>query len=197
MQNYLFHKRDMQLLASYFVSDPWSQQRLLSLYLAMDHGVVAPFETLLGEWFVPGEPISMDAMSTLMDVASGMSERRRSLVQQQAKHSLLGDWLNFSYHYDGIAPELDLGDGFRSGPDSDVPVLLFSGTLDGRTYLEGQAEASAGLTNLTHVTVVNAGHNLYMSSPEVQQAINAFMEGRPQPKLTIFNTLMDLAPKQQ
>ncbi|WP_417448783.1 alpha/beta hydrolase [Kordiimonas sp.] len=196
IKDYLFHKRDMQQLASYFVSDPWSQRRLLALYRAMDNGILAPFEALLADWFIPGEPIKMDAMSTLMDVASGMSEKRRQLVKEQAKQAVLGDWLNFTYHYDRVAPELDLGDTFRAGPVSDVPVLLFSGTLDGRTYLEGQAEAVAGLTNLTHVTVVNAGHNLFMSSPEVQAAINAFMEGRSQPKLTVTNKLMDLAPEE-
>ncbi|WP_262691800.1 alpha/beta hydrolase [Kordiimonas aestuarii] len=196
VKDYLFHKRDMQQLASYFVSDPWSQQRLLSLYLAMDHDVMAPFEMLLAEWFVPGDPIRMDAMSTMMDVASGMSDERRALVKAQAREGLLGDWLNFSYHYDGVAPNLDLGDAFRTGPVSDVPVLLFSGTLDGRTYLDGQVEATTGLANLTHVTVVNAGHNLFMSSPEVQTAINVFMEGKPQPTLTITNDLMDLSPRQ-
>lgn len=196
-KDYLFHRRDMQQLASYMVSDPRSVSGLLSLYLAMDHGVTAPFEAMLGRWFVPGEPIRMDAMATLMDVASGMSEGRRSLVKAQATNALLGDWVNFSYHYDGLAPELDLGDAFRAGPTSDIPTLLLTGTLDGRTYIDGQAEATAGLTRLTQVTVVNAGHNLFMSSPEVQQAINAFMEDKPQPRDEILLDLPDLSPQRQ
>lgn len=196
VKDYLFQKRDMQLLASYFISDPWAVQRLLSLYLAMDYDMTAPFEALIADWFVPGEPIKMDAMSTLMDVASGMSDKRRALVKAQAKDALLGDWLNFTYHYDGLAPELDLGDAFRVGPVSAIPTLLLTGTLDGRTYVEGQADATAGLSKLTQVTVVNAGHNLFMSSPEVQEAINAFMEGKPQPRAEIVLDLQDLAPKQ-
>ena len=133
-------------------------------------------------------------MSTLMDHASGMSEARRALVKAQVKDAILGDWLNFSYHYDGLAPELDLGDDFRAGPVSGIPTLLLTGTLDGRTYIEGQAEAVAGLTSLTQVTVVNAGHNLFMSSPEVQEAINAFMEGKAQPREAIILELPNLAP---
>ncbi len=195
--DYLFHRRDMQRLASVFVSDPWGVKRLLAMYLAMDNGVVAPFEAVLGQWFIPGEPIKLDAMSNLMDVASGMSDMRGNLVKTQAKDALLADWLNFTYHYDGIAPELDLGDDFRAAPVSDVPVLLFSGTLDGRTYLEGQEEATEGLSNLTRVIVENAGHNLFMSSNEVQEAINHFMEGKPQPKSVITLELPDLSPPQQ
>ncbi len=197
VRDYLFQRRDMQRLASAMVSDPWGVKRLLALYLALDAGVTAPFEAMLGQWFTPGERIKLDAMSNLMDVASGMSEKRRSLVKAQAKDALLGDWLNFTYHYDGIAPELDLGDAFRAGPVSDVPVLLFSGTLDGRTYLEGQREATAGLTGLTQVIVENAGHNLFMSSDEVQEAINHFMEGKPQPKDVITLGLPDLSPPER
>lgn len=192
--DYLFQRRDMQRLASALVSDPWGVKRLLALYLAIDKGIVAPFEEMLGRWFIPGEPIRLDAMSNLMDIASGMSEERRKLVKEQAKGALLGAWLNFTYHYDGVAPELDLGDAFRTGPASDVPVLLFSGTLDGRTYLEGQDAATQGLTNLTHVIVENAGHNLFMSSDKVQDAINHFMEGKPPPESMITLEAPNLLP---
>jgi pimeloyl-ACP methyl ester carboxylesterase len=196
VKDYLFHRRDMQQLASYMISDPWMLQNLLSLYLAVDHGVTEPLEAVLGRMLVPGEPISMHAMSTLMDHASGMSGTRRGLVKAQAEEGVLGSWLNFSYHYDGLAPELDLGDSFRAGPVSDIPTLLLTGTLDGRTYVEGQAEAVAGLSRLTHVTVVNAGHNLFMSSNEVQEAINAFMEDKSQPRDEIMLQLPDLSPAQ-
>jgi pimeloyl-ACP methyl ester carboxylesterase len=74
---------------------------------------------------------------------------------------------------------LDLGEDFRSPPTSDVPTLLLTGTLDGRTYPAEQAAAVAGLSNLTHVTVRNAGHNLFMTSPEVTETIQAFMRGEP------------------
>jgi hypothetical protein len=36
------------------------------------------------------------------------------------------------------AARLDLGDGFRSQPRSDIPVLLFSGTQTIREFMEGR-----------------------------------------------------------
>ena len=60
---------------------------------------------------------------------------------------------------------------------SQTPLLLLWGTLDGRTYLESQAEAISGLSNAQTVTIVNAGHNLFMSSPEVTEVIEQFMRG--------------------
>lgn len=74
-----------------------------------------------------------------------------------------------------LFPELDLGDEFRVFPRSSVPTLLLTGTLDGRTYIEEQQEATRGLTNLTHVMVANAGHNLFMVSPDVTETIHKFL----------------------
>jgi pimeloyl-ACP methyl ester carboxylesterase len=76
-------------------------------------------------------------------------------------------------------PNLDLGDDFRSTPKSDVPTLLLSGTLDGRTYVQSQHEAAAGLSNLTKVTVKNAGQNLFMLSPKVTETIKIFLSDKP------------------
>jgi len=49
--------------------------------------------------------------------------------------------------------------------------------LDGRTYPDSQREATAGFSNLTPVTIENAGHNLFMVSQEVTETILAFMRG--------------------
>ncbi|TNE60920.1 MAG: alpha/beta hydrolase [Alphaproteobacteria bacterium] len=190
----LWQRRDMQQMASGLVADPRSAAMLLAMYFAMDHGITAPFEEKLGAYITPGRPITLDAMSTLTDIASGMTAAKKAQVAAEAKSALLKDWLNFSYHYDGIAPALDLGDAFRDGPYSDVPTLLFSGTLDGRTYIESQHEAVAGIRKVTTITVENAGHNLYMTSPEVQDAINRFMEGKAPEKTVITIALPDLAP---
>ena len=69
----------------------------------------------------------------------------------------------------------DLGDDFREAPMGETEVLVLSGTLDGRTYVDSQAEAVSGLSNAHIVTVHNAGHNLFMSSDEVHATIHAFM----------------------
>lgn len=192
---YLFHRRDMQMIASAFVSDPRRAAQLLNLYLAVDAGIMEPIAGLVGRFVVPGEAISMRAMSTAMDIASGMTAPRKARIVEQAKTALLKDYLNFSFHYDGIAPELDLGDGFRAKPESNVPVLLFSGTLDGRTYIESQREAVEGLSNLTIIEVKNAGHNLYMLSPKVQDAIDRFLRNESLETPVITVELPDMAPR--
>jgi pimeloyl-ACP methyl ester carboxylesterase len=122
-------------------------------------------------------------MSIAMDLASGMSKEKRKLIKEQAKTSLLKDYLNFSYHLTDVLPSIDLGEDFRRKPQSPVPTLLLSGTLDGRTYLKSQLEAVEGLTNLTAITINNAGHNLFMSSPtkasvDVEKAMKTFMRGK-------------------
>ncbi|MCW8125369.1 alpha/beta hydrolase [Microbulbifer halophilus] len=197
--DYLLQRRDMQLIASSFIADPKSAARLLDFYRTLGRGGKPDFATVPARYFPdaflkPGEPISMDAMPTAMDIASGIDANRKAKIARQAGSSLLKDYLNFSYHYDGIAPELDLGQSFRTAPASDVPVLLLSGTLDGRTTLESQRKAVSGLTELTGVTVENAGHNLFMASTEVQQVIDRFMESRPIKKTSITVSLPNMAP---
>ncbi|WHI52612.1 alpha/beta hydrolase [Microbulbifer sp. MLAF003] len=196
----LLQRRDMQQIASAFIADPKSAAQLLAFYRAIDLREVPAFDKAPSRYFPdgflqPGAPITLRPMPTAMDIASGIDKGRKAKVAEQAKASLLGDYLNFSYHYDGLAPELDLGNRFRANPQSDVPVLLFSGTLDGRTYIESQHEAVSGLSNTTLVTVKNAGHNLFMASEEVQDTINLFLEGRPIEKTTITVDLPTLAIK--
>ncbi|AWF82078.1 alpha/beta hydrolase [Microbulbifer sp. A4B17] len=197
--DYLLQRRDMQQIASAFIADPKSASHLLRFYRDLDQGNAPSFDKVPRRYFPseflqPGMPISLHPMPTAMDIASGIDKKRKAQVVDQASKSLLKDFLNFSLHYDNLAPELDLGDKFREKPVSDIPVLLLSGTLDGRTYLEGQYEAISGFKNATKITVENAGHNLLMASPEVQNTINLFMENRPVPNTHIVAELPNLAP---
>ncbi|RMB04499.1 alpha/beta fold hydrolase [Eilatimonas milleporae] len=175
----VFQRRDMQRIASGMISDPVRAVRLLHLYAALDAGETGPLVRLLQRWYNSGEPISFNAMSIAMDLASGIGGKRRALVEHQAETALLGPYLNFTLLLTDAAPAFDLGDTFRQAPVSAVPTLLFSGTLDGRTYLESQREAVSGLSNRTEITVRNAGHNLFMSSPRVGEIMARFMAGSP------------------
>jgi hypothetical protein len=130
--------------------------RVLRLYEALDGGHIEPVAGLLENFFPVGEPIAFEAMPLAMDIASGISDERLALVQEQARTSLLGLYLNFPMPQLRGALGLDLG---------------------GRTYPDEQAAAVAGLSELTHVMVVNAGHNLFMVSPEVTEVIQQFMRG--------------------
>jgi pimeloyl-ACP methyl ester carboxylesterase len=200
--DYLLHRRDMQLLAAGLIADPKSAALLLNIYLAIDRGVEPPFENILLRWMPDhlveaGKPISFEPMPVAMDMASGMSSERRSKVARQAKTAIFGSYLDFVYHFDGMAPELDLGDAYRENPRSNVPVLVLSGSLDGRTVMESQREAVSGLRNVRIISVQNAGHNLYDEpSKEIPDAIGRFMQGKLANDPTIVVDLTDMAPKQ-
>jgi pimeloyl-ACP methyl ester carboxylesterase len=178
---FLFQKSHMQGITSATISDP---QRfvpmLLQIYSGIDNGITKMLPSVIERAGLVDPTISFDIMSFGMDVASGVTEERLSLIEQQAPSSLVGKSLNFPMpHLNKVIPNLDLGDDFRSKPKSDIPTLLLSGTLDGRTYVQSQYEATAGLSNLTKVTVKNAGHNLFMVSPKVTETIKVFLSGKP------------------
>ncbi|MEL6362645.1 MAG: alpha/beta hydrolase [Pseudomonadota bacterium] len=176
---YLFQKRDMQRLASAMIADPGSARRLVDLYQAAAAGIFEPAGGIIARFADPRAPISFRAMPLGMDRASGISDARLAQVQSEAQTSLLGEYLNFPMpQLVGALTALDLGPSFRQGPISDIPTLVLTGTLDGRTYPDGQAEAIAGLTNAHQVSVVGAGHNVFMTSPEVEVVMSAFLSGR-------------------
>ena len=165
----------MQRIASAMISDPERAMMLVGMYEALHEGNTAPVAQLLSRFVRPGEPISYSLMSVAMDIASGTSPARRALIEAQAQTSLLGSNLNQPAAFEDAASDLVMDETFRRDPVSAVPVLLLSGTLDGRTYLESQTEAVSGLSNLEHMVVEGAGHNLFMFSPEVTERIQDFM----------------------
>lgn len=179
--DFLFQKLHLQLLSSMLIADPSrSVGLLLELYRSLDQGETDMLQFALKRGFFSNQPITMRIMPTAMDIASGISDTRLQQFKQQSASSLLGGVLNFPMpHLHGQLAELDLGDSFRQPLNSNVPTLLLSGTLDGRTYLPEQLEAVAGLTKLSHVVVEHAGHNLFMASPQVETAILQFLaEGK-------------------
>lgn len=57
-----------------------------------------------------------------------------------------------------------------------------------------QIEAVAGLSNVQIDRVKDAGHNLFMTSPQVTETIETFMRGEPLSVDEIIAPLPDLAP---
>jgi pimeloyl-ACP methyl ester carboxylesterase len=107
----------------------------------------------------------------------------------------MGPYMDYALQYDGMAPELDLGDAFRRNPASDVPVLVFSGTLDGRTDIVSQREAVSDLRRVTIITVCNAGHNLFdQPTVEMLETIDRFMHGKAVHDATITVELPNMSP---
>ncbi|HEX8173074.1 MAG TPA: alpha/beta hydrolase [Thermoanaerobaculia bacterium] len=119
-------------------------------------------------------------MSVAMDCASGVTAARRARIAEEAKTTLLGDAINLPF------PEIceavnvpDLGDAFRAPLVSDIPALLISGTLDGRTRPRQAEELRRTLKNAQHLVIENAGHSdpLFLSSPLILDAMKAFLRG--------------------
>ena len=175
---YLWKRRDMQELASGMIADPTSASLLLQLYSSLDKGDQTLLNAMAPRITSTNENITLRPMQTLMDVASGTSAKRRALIAMQAKTSLLSTFLNQTVTLEDVDPSLVMDDKFREKPASNIPVLLLSGTLDGRTYIESQAEAVSGMRKRQIVVVKNAGHNLFMVSPEVTTVIQDFMRGK-------------------
>ncbi len=172
-----FQRLHMQQLSSYMIADPGRALQLLMLYSAVDQGITEPLAGVVSRVFEPGQAISFNPMSVLMDIASGIDPKREAVIMRQAQTSLLGTMLNDSIHLNAVLPEIDLGAEFRRKPVSAVPALILTGTLDGRTYPIEQADAVSGLSQVTTVIIENAGHNLFMVSDEVTEVIQEFMRG--------------------
>lgn len=188
VRDMLLTKDVMQLAASASIADPQGASRLLMLYLAVDAGMTEPVAALIGRFITPGEPESFRLMPLAMDVASGIGADRLAQFEREAPSALLGEYLNYPMPQLAGALGLDLGDEFRKAPISSIPTLMLTGTLDGRTYPKEQNSAVGGLRNLTTVTVVNAGHNLFMLSPNISETIGAFMHGE---KITAEEIVVD------
>ncbi|MEL6791048.1 MAG: alpha/beta hydrolase [Pseudomonadota bacterium] len=168
-----------RMVTGFMVSDPPRALALLSIYRAADSGDYGPLIGLMARFYQGEEAIQFRTMSLAMDVASGVSNRRMHRVNAQAKDAIVGSMLNFPMpQLRGAIPDLDLGRGFRRSPRNRIPTLVLSGTLDGRTYPAGHREATDRLRNRTIVTVENAGHNLFMVSPEVTAVISGFLAGK-------------------
>ena len=122
-----------------------------------------------------------NAMSFMMDCASGQTAARRARIENEAKDTLLADFSNFPF------PDVcqawnatDLGDEFRSPVQSDVPVLFISGTLDARTPISNAEEYLTGFKNGTHMIIEGAVHSdpLFLSSPKIKDGMMEFLRGQ-------------------
>ncbi|HET7307298.1 MAG TPA: alpha/beta hydrolase [Gammaproteobacteria bacterium] len=127
------------------------------------------------------EPEVFTGMPLAVRATSCLSPARAKLVERQAKRTLLGNVLNFDTMLVRIriANVTPLHGDFCKPVNSDVPTLILTGTLDGRTYPAGHAEILQGLSNGNEVVIENAGHDLFMSSPKVTVDIVEFLNHQP------------------
>lgn len=159
------------------LKNPESLRMLPLLYYAMAAGEYRPVAgPLLSDL---ARPLELDGMGLAVRAASCLSPERSAQLESQAATTLLGNALNTDtlvFRNAGI-PHLD--EDFCRPVTSDVPALVLTGTLDGRTYPAGHAEILAGLSNGSQLVIENAGHDLFMAAPEITASIADFLGHRP------------------
>lgn len=119
-----------------------------------------------------------------MHVASGVSAERLARIVAQAAGAVFGNSINALIGDAAFVKALgvsDLGDAFRAGFRSDVPALLISGTLDGRTSEADARRAGAQFSRATYVTLDGASHDFFFLRPPSRfpAVLAAFVRGEP------------------
>lgn len=123
----------------------------------------------------------VDVGTVAVDCASFASPERREQIARDATRSLLGTAIDFPTNVLCEAPGLPrLASGWRQPVESDRPVLLVSGELDGRTPPENAAAVASGLSNAVLIDVENGFHGVELlgSSAELQDLVHDFLDGR-------------------
>lgn len=168
-----------QLAVSGMIADPETVAQIPALYAALDAGHYEPLAQLI-YWRLGGDRQGMRGMAEATDLASGVSAGRLARFRREAPGSLLGAAGTFPMpQLAGAAPEADLGERFRTPFRVRHPAFIVMGSLDGRTPVEEQRDTSRLFTNATSLTVINAGHNVWESHPEVAKRLTAFFGGEP------------------
>lgn len=177
----------VQLLTSATIADPGDFARIPMLYLALDNGRYDLAATFLHQ-ALRDQTARFRGMPEAMDLASGITGERLLQVQKEAQTAILGDALNFPMpHILGIRPAIDLGDGFRADFTSSAPVLLISGTLDGRTYPEAAERRLKSLSQGEILVVENGGHNIFEADERVAAAVVNFFLNEPTPRRIVMD----------
>jgi len=170
---------DLQLaVATYYMRDPADSKKLPALYEAMYNGnfkEIAIWVMVVKRYVLT----SVSPMALAMDLQSGITPARAAQVQKQMGQSLYGSAINFLlFEWMQQQRFKALPSTFRTMPTNKVKALLLSGVLDGRTYAAQGIKLAKAFKNGHHVLIDNAGHNLYMASPEVGQLVLNFFMGK-------------------
>ncbi|QRK08221.1 alpha/beta fold hydrolase [Archangium violaceum] len=176
-QTWVATRFDLQRAVFESMRDPAFFERFLALLPALEAGhfdAMAPFASLLRN----GE---LEPMSMAMDAASGISPARRARIAREARTALLGGAVNAGAVEAAWVPGVvDVGQDFRGPLKARSPVLMISGTLDGRTAPDNAEALRPGLSRAVHLVLEGAGHDgLFQSDPRILERMKAFLRGEP------------------
>lgn len=152
----------------------------LRVFPRLLHSIDQGDSTIL-RWFVQkryGTVRSINAMTFVMDSASGASPERLMRIEAEAARSLFGNVMNMPIlQVAHIWEAPDLGSDFRGPIVSNVRTLFLTGTLDWNTPPHQAEMVRWGMPNATHLIVENAGHEQILSQPAIRAAIVRFLKG--------------------
>lgn len=170
-------KVNLQLVLAQMLTGPETFAAMPDLVARLERGDWTALALAVGRFLFDEAP---RAMAVAMDCASGAGAARTRTIAEEAGRTLLGDTINIPFpEICAGLPVADLGDGFREPVRSDVPALLISGTLDGRTPPRNAEAVMPGLPNAVHLVIDGAGHSdpLFLSSPKILEAMQRFLRG--------------------
>jgi hypothetical protein len=155
-------------------------KRLPLIVASLDRGEVAPYAPAV-QAVLRNRGLGT-AMTYAMHIASGVSQKQLDRTRREANGTILRDAINYPFSDSGFRSAWgvqDLGESFRSAVVSSVPVMLISGTLDGRTSITAANEVRKGFKNSTQVIVRGAAHDVYGETPVLIDPMKRFMNGEP------------------
>ncbi len=120
--------------------------------------------TTLAQWAARDRaPRPLNLMNLAMDCASLASAGRLQQIRSEAKHTILGDVINFPLpEVCERASLVALPDTFRSSVSSRVPALLMAGEFDARTPVSNAHDVAATMPAGAIMVVRGASHGLFL-----------------------------------
>ena len=146
--------------------------------------------TVLGRWALTYRvPRALNLMNLVMDCASYASDDRLDRITSEAKTAVLGDAINFPLPDLCGLPGLPRSpDSYREPVRSNLPALLISGSLDGRTPPANAAAVAETMPNARTMVIEGASHDL-LRRPQTMKAIMAFLrQSRREPGAAVPST---------
>jgi pimeloyl-ACP methyl ester carboxylesterase len=172
-------KWDLQFFTASSITQTWGIRNLPAFYTALSKEDFTPLARAALD-FRKGQIGSL--MAALMICASAASQGRYRIIKKQARQTLLSDAVNFPFP--GVCEAFgnpQMGPAYRTPVKSNLPVLLISGTMDGRTPVSNAEEIRRGFANSKHIIIEGASHgyDLFFFIPAVKEAMEEFLRQSP------------------
>lgn len=145
---------------------------------------------------VAPDTMTLEAATTLTMLSQGASGNRLRRYRGQARRATLLDAGQFPLpHLLKEGRLYRVRESHRKRPNGSVPLLVFSGTLDGITAPAAMRKATRGLkSQRVVVTVNNGGHDVFFDNAEIVPTIRRFVQREPLVDQALQARALNVAP---